>query len=371
MLRLRRNQGCEGRIHELPDFRSEIRSDRSHPRQAHDALRKEEAVPAAEEKEQQAVPIEMTWGMFAQAIVGQRVTTSQGNEIMKLAVVSFPIPPGVEDKGAGIIEHVLGKKSNGIMSFNDDGTLLASFGRSQDNLDQFGIFSKLYEAGGMIIDRHHPDKDHENLDYFRRFQDSRQSKIPELIADVKELLSVPQHTMRSAMADADFGGAFRQEWMLVNGKIMATNIEGHLQELTAALGTQEEGHAAWLEWLVNYINTAFESGARSIIGLQVDSTTTVKGCGGSDEANAFYNRSVGGADVTLSAENAYLNWISSAFGLGGGSVGSGSAGGGGDGAFTATQSASHNCRGCGNAVDKDINVCPSCRTKGQHAGAHN
>ena len=232
------------------------------------------------------------------------------------------------------------------------------------------IFSNFYRAGAEFVGRH-PEQGDANVRYFNEtFHGSLEKRLGVLLRDAKEILSTPEHTGRETMTDTSFGGAFRQEWLVKDGKIMAIGPDGKMVELDPTKCSKEFGHDKAMQWLIEYIMKAFANGAKSIRGFQVDSSFSVKGCGGSADAAMFYNNSV---IDPVAAGNMYMEWVQSTFGIGN-SASSGSkeasADGAGGGAFLDASISVHNCTGCGRALGKDAGTCASCKTKKHEAVAH-
>ena len=252
--------------------------------------------------EKKAEPEEMNkqWGMFAQAIVGQRLTNADGKEIMKFVMVSFPMPPGLEKKGEELIrmamhEEIAATLGGKTVSFNNEGTLLANLAHSQNPIDDkaLGIFGGLYDAAGDAVRGFHPDQADKNIQYFYKFHNSLKSRLGVLLEDSKAILSTSEYHNLSAW-ETKFGGAFRQEMIFIDGKLFTLDPNNKMMEVNASLANAgiDYGHGRWLTYLVDYINTAHQSGAMSVLGYQIDSTMTVSSCGGSEKSAAFYDQSM-------------------------------------------------------------------------------
>ncbi len=239
---------------------------------------------------------EREWGMFVQAIIGQRVTATNGEEVMKIALVSFPLPPGVEQKGIEIIKSAMRGRflESDLRTFNDEGTLIGYFSTAHGGIGESRkIISDLYGAAGVNVAKFHPDLSASNVRNFYLFQESRRSRLGILEADIAAVLSSPAHIGSSAW-DTRFGGGFRQEWIYKGGKIYAPNAKDELIELTVGLANKDAdfGHSKWLAWLIQSISSAYSNGANSFVGFHSDSTITVNMCAGSDGCATFYRQTM-------------------------------------------------------------------------------
>ncbi|MDE1825510.1 MAG: hypothetical protein KGH61_01565 [Candidatus Micrarchaeota archaeon] len=251
---------------------------------------------------EKAQPEEMSkqWGMFAQAIVGQRLTNPEGKDIMKFVMVSFPIPPGLEKKGEKLIRMAMQGEIAATLegkteSFNNEGTLLAHLAASQSQVNDkaLGIFGGLYNAALSAVRQFHPEQSDENIQYFYKFQNSLKSRLGVLLEDSKAILKISEYQNLSAW-ETKYGGAFRQEMIFEDGKLFTLDPNNKLMEVNASLANSgiDYGHADWLTYLLGYINAAYQSGAMSVLGYQIDSTMTVSSCGGSEKSAAFYDQSM-------------------------------------------------------------------------------
>lgn len=280
------------RAFEVADSSHVVRSSNTASSYSDDAIKV--CIRPPEKAEHEAADEKM-WGMFVQAIVGQRVTDDSGREVMKLALVSFPLPPGLEDRGADIIRSALGRPDEEVVQFNSEGTLLAHLSSSQAPISysSLGVFSDLYNAAGTVVAANHPNQRGANVEHFRKFQVSRNLRLGVLQNDVMSILYRPEHQNSSAW-DLNFGGAFRQEMLFDGERIMAPNPNNEIVELTPMLANKDHdyGHSDWLRWLIASVTAAYKGGAKSIVGFHVDSTVTVSSCGGSKGCSDFYEKTM-------------------------------------------------------------------------------
>jgi hypothetical protein len=323
--------------------------------------------------------------MFAQGILGQRLTNEDGKEVMKIALVSFPIPKGLELKGPEILADVLrrqGVKGNAyrrIKRFGDNDTenrllrrdaLIGHTMQSQADLTEssMSLFSDLYAAAETAVWKRVPNGSGSQY-YFSTFLPSLRQRQSVLLNDVAEVLSNPKHSGNSAFM-AEYGGAFKQEWILQDGKIFSTDPDPTkgLVEVNIGLATDPE-HARFIRWLTESTNAAFNRGARSIVALQIDGTYTVSDCGAGEKSLEFYNRSV--SQSSGNGNHLYLqNNQSGANSVGVASNGLHSQQGGASGDSGSTSDTidstgrSKSCTDCGKGQSETNGTC-SCRT---HSG---
>ncbi|MDE1861079.1 MAG: hypothetical protein KGH72_05195 [Candidatus Micrarchaeota archaeon] len=256
--------------------------------------------PAKKEQERrsacQADMPPMEWGMFAQAIIGERITNAEGEEVFKIAMVSFTMPTGFEDRGAEIIKAAL-RGNNGLdfmqgktVSFNADNTLLGCFGASQSGVGEMHtrVLADLYNSANHATMAYGNGDDAAN---FQRFHNKRMETLGVLAGDINGILSSPEHLGSSAF-DPRFGSSWRMEGIFSckDGRILIPDPEGKMTDLATSLISAEHdfGHTLWLNAFLKFVKAAHRNGAKSFFGFQVDGTASVAACGGSDVSKVFY-----------------------------------------------------------------------------------
>ena len=247
------------------------------------------------------VDIGSKFGMTAQVIVGQRVRAPDGKDVMKFALISFAIPPGIEDKGPEIIREAMMRAhfpSGRIVAFNTQGSLYGLLRPTDQMLDAHAdVVSGFYGAVESVVRKHHPLQDHEYVRGFYDMHAAREMGLPALTRDVANLLRSPTLTRITWDDTLRFGPLFRMELYYDGEKFYTYGPNNTMVEYNAGIvsDVMNLGHRAYMEMLLSDIAAAFAAGAPGVLGYQVDSTLHVGSCGASAKSIAFYKRGMAAA----------------------------------------------------------------------------
>lgn len=321
--------------------------------------------------------------MFVQMPIGQRVSVPGGEDVMKFSVLSFTLPDLV-DRNFDVVAAIRGESAivdsmlGGAVSFNRQDSLVGSFGMSQSRLTGEQIDSLLpsvYKAVERVVMNNRHGISRDVMDEFVSKHRERKSKAAAVADDARNIFATQHHTGKIAYRNAEaFGQSFfRMEWLYKGGEMitMGPPSTGYrLGRFDASIvdRANDHGDAEFITAMLGFIKAAYESGASTVVGLQVNNTATVGRCGAID------NDLMAMLDAQRNAAHAGLNAVARiSEGCQGLHDGSGIAGQEGNGYLmsaaadgsAADSSGSRKCAGCGRMAEPGQGEC-SCRDRKHH-----
>jgi len=218
------------------------------------------------------------WSAFGQTLFVKEIQRPDGSIIKKIAAVSMSYPAGVGERmGEEILTRTLLQGQPLVVhewNGTEEGKLLAV---KQNSVGGLGILDTFIAVSGDVIQERHGEVDHEFVRDFFRLQEERKGFLPRVKQDALAILNTPFFTGRSAFnPDYQGKGVYVLEMIYENGVLYGATPNGEKRPLSEIAA--DKPHAAWLAWLEREVGKSGDM----IIG-HVDSTETVKGCGGADE----------------------------------------------------------------------------------------